>query len=541
MQLRLLIYPVFLLVCFLTFQSTKDYGYVTDYLGWLNRYRDSDFSDVWNCFGYPGMHQFFHLINFILYKLIGKNVAVMGTVFILTHASVCYLVYRTFRLILEAVNPEHAGLIALFTGIFTALSPYAIEPITWDACFHYLLCTGLVFFAINFLTRYHLTKKNPFLYLHFLFFILALFTIELALVAPAIFLIYLSLVVWASGDVKQLAGYWYRLVPIYVVLLVAYFILTKLSIGTWIGHYGAEQHLKLSPTLLITTFAKYLSKILLLSHFWKFTYKESWYTALSELWKSLAFLFAIGLLVAMLYRTTKYKKLNQVLIASVVAFVFGLLPILNLFFVWIGWYENDRYSYFAAPHMYLFVTTLFFIAFKKTYAYVWILFLVLNAFFLSKMIRTTRDAGTIVERLCQDFDYYDYKEVVLLCVPENLNGAYLFRDYGNDGVTFNESLDWLGKRSYTGKMTNISEINLTSTIDSVGVQITSPKTIKVNIASWGSWFWRKGAGLSGSESDRYKVVPGDLSFEVTVKDSVPGRIFIFNKGEKWQSVQLPGE
>ncbi|MBK8636245.1 MAG: hypothetical protein IPN72_22950 [Saprospiraceae bacterium] len=112
----------------------------------------------------------------------------------------------------------------------------------------------------------------------------------------------------------------------------------------------------------------------------------------------------------------------------------------------------------------------------------------------------------------------------------------MFRDYGNDGVTFNESLDWLGKGSYTGKMTNISEINLTSTIDSVGVQITSPKTIKVNIASWGSWFWRKGAGLSGSESDRYKVVPGDLSFEVTVKDSVPGRIFIFNKGEKWQSV-----
>ena len=106
MQLRYLVFPAFLIVCFLVFMGTASYGYVTDYLGWLNSYRDGSYKDVLHCFGYPGNHQFFHLINYTLYLLIGKHQWAMGVVFILSHASLCYLIYRTFRYLMEMLEVD---------------------------------------------------------------------------------------------------------------------------------------------------------------------------------------------------------------------------------------------------------------------------------------------------------------------------------------------------------------------------------------------------------------------------------------------------
>ncbi|HMP28647.1 MAG TPA: hypothetical protein PKD85_03550, partial [Saprospiraceae bacterium] len=133
MQLRYFVYPGFLVVCLLVFWRTIDYGYVTDYLGWLNRYRDGNWADVLHCFGYPGLHQFFHLINFTLYKIFGSNISGLGIVFIIAHASNSYLIYRTFRRLLDKVDDDKGGLIAIFTGMLFALSPYVIEVVTWDA------------------------------------------------------------------------------------------------------------------------------------------------------------------------------------------------------------------------------------------------------------------------------------------------------------------------------------------------------------------------------------------------------------------------
>jgi hypothetical protein len=101
LQLRHFIYPGFIVFCLLVFWRTIDYGYATDYLGWLNRYREGGWKDIFTSFGYPGLHQVFHLFNFILFKLFGSNVSGLGIVFIIAHASTSYLIYRTFRLLIR--------------------------------------------------------------------------------------------------------------------------------------------------------------------------------------------------------------------------------------------------------------------------------------------------------------------------------------------------------------------------------------------------------------------------------------------------------
>lgn len=539
MQMRILIYPAFLLVCFLVFMGTTDYGFVTDYLGWLNAYRDGSLRDVVHCFGYPGNHQFFHLVNYGLFKLIGSHQMAMGFVFIFAHASVCYLIYRTFRLLLEAVALEQGGLIALFAAIFSALSPYAIEPLTWDACFHYLLVTGLIFGALNFLARYVQTQKTPWLLLHFLLFFLALYTLELSLVAPGIFLLYLFFMFWVKNELKTFRKNFILLTPIYLALLAFYFISTKWMIGTWVGHYGAEKHLNFDPLILVSTLAKYFVKQVFFVHFWKFTWKEQIYAKLDNGLTAVFFLLAIASLLLFMFQKSKHKLLSKLVLTGTLGFVIGLLPILNLFFVWIGWYENDRYSYYAAPHLYLAISALFIIIFKKKYGIAWLVFVFINSFFLSKMIGSVKSAGKLTNELSASFDFYDHDHVVLLCTPENTAGVLVFRDYSDVGITLNESLDWLGKGLYQGNMTNLVQWNPTTEIDSLNVKIIAPNMVQVDIASWGTWFWRKGAGLSNFENEHYKVINNGLSFTVEAKDTIRDRIFIFNKGIEWKSIKLP--
>ena len=68
MQLRKLIAPIAILISLLLYWKSSNYGLVTDYMGWLNKYRAGDWTDIIHCFNYPGLHQFFHLINYTIYK-----------------------------------------------------------------------------------------------------------------------------------------------------------------------------------------------------------------------------------------------------------------------------------------------------------------------------------------------------------------------------------------------------------------------------------------------------------------------------------------
>ena len=540
MQLRHFIFPVFIIVCLLVFWRTTDYGFATDYLGWLNRYRDGSWEDVWTCFDYPGLHQFFHFINYGVYVIFGANIKAIGILFIVAHASTSYLIYRTLRLFLNELDDDRGGIISIFTAMLFALSPYSIEVITWDACLHYILCTALCFGSLNLLFQFIQKGNRGFLIGHFVLWVLALFTIELALVAPGIFVLYISLYTLQKKGRTYLFKILSALIPAYLFLLGIYFFLTKYMIGEWIGHYGAEKHLQLDPTLLVSTFLKYLSKLSLLSHHWPFSYKEKWYAFLSEPLWALSVFTAVMLAWIWFILIKKIHLKKYILFVGFFSFMVALLPVLNLFFLWVVPYENDRYSYFASPHLYLFFSAVIVYFFKSRYFFPYVACIALNGVLLGKMTDIAKQAGTVTNGLTQNFNYYDEPEIVLLCVPENLQGAYLFRDYSDTIITFNETLDWLKQgQTYKGRAYNIAQFNLTSQHDSVSVQVIDSSSIRVNIASWGTWFWRKGVGLSSFENEEFKVTTGDLHF--IFQDKYPGknRLFLYTVGNEWRTVRLP--
>jgi hypothetical protein len=539
MQLRYLVYPGFIISCLLVFWNTRGYGFATDYLGWLYRYRDGNWGDVFTSFGYPGLHQVFHLVNYTIFKVFGTNIEAIGTLFIVAHGSLGYFINRVFRRLLEKVDEEKAGLIAFFTGVVFTLSPFCVEVVSWDACFHYMLCTSMTFYALYCLARYLEEGRNVWVFMHFLSFSLSLFTIELSLVSPALFMIYGGLYTYAAGGMTSVKSLLFKSIPIYLTLLVGYFLLTKISIGSWVGHYGAAKHLNLDPSLLISTFAKYISKIGLLVHFWKFNVKEFWYGSLDKVWIAITFIGITKIALLAFYFRNRNKLQTIIPFVGFVAFFIAILPVLNLFFLSVIPFENDRYTYYAAPHFYLMIISLIIYLSKGFHWGILIGYIVILGIFLSQMISTSRQAGNVTNGLVKNFDHYDAEELVFLCIPENLNGAYLFRDYSSRAITINETLDWLKNgKVYKGKTYNIAQYNMLTDRDSVKVSVLNSTKLRVDIASWGTWFWKNGKGLSSYEDENFKVTMGDLYFILEDKKPNPKRRFLYTVADQWRSVSL---
>ena len=174
----------FIFTSLLLFLPTRRYGMVTDFVNWVSRYDNGTTSDLWICFGYPGLHQFFHLINYSFYSLFGTNEWAWYILMSSLHGINAYLVYRFSRTIIENIKSKVPPEIALLTGFLFLCMPYNVEAVVWKACLHYLITTGLILQSLRWTIKYFKSNKNRYLAYIFIAFTLALFSLELSFIVP---------------------------------------------------------------------------------------------------------------------------------------------------------------------------------------------------------------------------------------------------------------------------------------------------------------------------------------------------------------------
>lgn len=536
MQLRSLILPLAIVISILIYFPTHNYGLVTDYLGWLNKYRDGSWSDIAHCFNYPGLHQFFHLINYTIYKVTNAETFSLYLIFATMHGVVSYCVYRALRKVGEWLSYDQAGIAAFFAAIMFLFSPYQAEAVTWKACFHYLMITGLTCLGIITLIRYLTGDGIKYIILHMVVVVFSLLTIELGLVTPGIYgIIYLAYF-YQTKD-KHLLKKGITLSIVHFLLLVLYFLITKVMIGSYVGHYGAEQHMDFSPSLLITTASKYFVKYAMFTHYYSFQPRYDLYAALSKFYYALFAL--LPLLSILLLSFLKGNKSKDWLIIGVgfICFLIALLPVLNLYFMNLHHYENDRYGYFASMFFYYGLTAIF-LQFGGRIKYgLCLIFTVICIFLSLGTISKISTAGNNITTLVDTFKWYDNENIVIAGLPENHDGIYMFRDFSDAGVTLKESLDWQGRKTYNGNVTVLSKYNMKNDQKHLDVKFIGKDTLQVWDIMPGSWFWRKGVGMGSYENDRVKVNMKDGHFNAVLKNLPPNTIFIYPSGNKWEVIE----
>jgi hypothetical protein len=510
----------------------------TDFLGWIYKYRAGSYADVWDCFGYHGLHQFFHFINYSFYRIFGLNFWAWCLFFALLHGINASLVYILFQKILNSFELKKVKSIALISAILFLISPYQVEVLTWKACMHYLLSTCMALISFLLVIKYTQSAKTKYQWTYFLVLIGALFTLELSLVIPVIIGWYLLCLQSFRSEWRMFYSQFLKILLPSIIILGTYLALNQMVLGELVGHYGSEKHLDFSPGLILPNTLKYFFKYGLFSHYLPFIQKQAIYSFSEGV--GIYLIFTVLLIGALVWPFTKRKPSPRL---SVIGFTLGgfciaLLPVLNLYFYKDMICENDRYGYFASPYIYLFITLLIFLVKGKLRKYIFGLYLLLISLILAQMIASAYWAGRIQHSLAEDFRWYDAEEVVLLASPDNYRGMYMYRDYDGKAPALKETLDLFQGKVFQGKFSNIMQFNMMQPDDKMPAVVLDSTKIKVMIGQGGTWFWREGIGGGDYETEDYHIDKITYEYILRIKGKKSGRIFLTQEGDKWKEIKI---
>jgi len=530
----LLIFLLFLGIALFFYFPTMYAGFVTDVTGGIERIGNQPFWKVIYSFGFPALNQISVLGFYILYQLFGTFGPPWYFFFCSFHALNAWLAYTFFKNLFSQFKIKHAPSIAFVGAILFLVSPYQTEVLVWRACLNYLLVTAFLLGSLLSLTYYLQTKKSQYLYFLQGFFIAALFTFELSLIIPISSILLYTLWSWQRNQLPLLKTYFSKIsVPQFIGIL-GYFGLNKLAFGAWVGHYGAATHLQFSFKVLIQSWLKYIAKYLFFVRSYNHSYKAFLFQ-LCDQYTWLLLLLIIGTSLFFLFYTKQIPKGKIAIFLFLSAgFTLTLLPVLNLFFYWLQWVENDRYGYLPSVFGLMLLSYLLFQLPKLLRYGLLSIYLFSSIFLLVQTNQHWKNATEVFYSLLEDFRWQDAENVIILNVPDNYNGLYSFRIIGRKSG-FKDALRTIGQQKLKCKIWEVAQYNMIMPTDGVNVKKTGGQQLKVEFNQWGNWFWRNGVGV-GAEHKRsiYTARFQGNHYLLDLKNVPPNTVFIYQDGKEWK-------
>jgi hypothetical protein len=516
---------------------TRNAGMIFDFNGWILTYKNGTYADVLNSFGYMGLHQVEQFFFFTFYKLFHLKPSLWYISFAILHSVTAFMAFHFILLWLKTFGIPHFKQIAILSASMFLMSSLAADVVVNKVTVHYFTASFFMYFALYYEILFFSENKIKYVFISILGFIIALFSLEIAYIFPVLFFILALQIFYFSKN--NIAKKKIAIVSIIIFLvLVSYLILHKLSLGAFIGHYGAAVHTQFELSAIFSNVVRYCLAYFLFFDAWNYAVKDFFNHFLIDyvyiLIFLILFLFSILFYKLKMYFNASYKMLLFTTLFSILA----LAPIANLYLSYMFAIENDRYGYFAAVFMYL---SLFLIIFQiqkiKIRNFIIALFFILNGYFLLQNIHTFNQSGKLAFSLLNDFRWFE-NDVVILVDPNNFKGAKLFSTNG-EVSSFAESL-----YLYTGidRRKNISliyQMNYNYITDGVRVSKIDENSYKVQCKQWGNWFWKSSLGATDFENNQFKTKLDYSyypSFSMYLKNQNPNSIYIFADGNKWKSI-----
>jgi len=528
---------LFAVLALVVYWPTRHAGFAMDWLGWQYAYNREGWAGVPGSFSYPGLHPVLHLGNYALYWLFGANSPVWYGVFAVLHGLNAWLLTRLALRLPVQVPAQQRLLFSLGVGVLFLLSPYAAEVVVWRVCLHYLLALLFALLAMH-RTLDYLAAPNKFFWWQIqAFVLLALFTFEWSLVIPVLILI-LVLTWFFSQKTRPPLQVLVRLFAPQVGLWAFYFLLNKIKIGDWVGHYGADTHLNMDPPYMSANMLRYTVKQFAFVRDWEHNLKAPLFERLAEGWP---FWLGIGIiLVSAAVWLLFFRRLNERLQWAGAAFSWffvALLPVSNLFFYALQYSENDRYGYFANGFGWLGLLLLLSFLPKMLFRAILVGYVAVSAWFLMNINQCWIESEKISAGLVEDFRWYDRDEVIILASPDNYLGVFMFRIIGQING-FNEALELRRGKPFKGNMWEVVQFNVVAPDYAITAEKDSTGLLyKVGFKQDGNWWWRNGIGATDYENDRYAFKMKQWHVEVELKEKRPNSAVIYPVGDKWIEVE----
>jgi hypothetical protein len=354
---------------------------------------------------------------------------------LLLHVSNAFLLYFLILKIKFFKDLKQKNSLAILTAILFILLPSKSEVLVWTAAIGDSLMT--LFFLLSFLffileenILVKNFKKNIFYILSLVFFAFSIFTKEMALCLP--FIIGLYLLFDLKKDFKKISYSFLKILPFFL-LLSLFFYFRYRATGLFLADYRDEIDTKINFTALINSQISFLVSMF---------FSSVWRVKITLFLINYKVIFISLILFLFVFVYKKDKNYFKNLLFLFFAYLFSTLAIyrflLDLNINYIS-EEGSRWIYLPSVFFFfLFVYLFLFFSRNLTknikilsYVFLSIFYLFLAWQLISNNL-IWRQASKISEKIILDtekiLEENKYDGVVLLGLPDNYHGAYIFRN-----------------------------------------------------------------------------------------------------------------
>lgn len=508
-------------------------GFVTDFLGWLECQQDTPFHLLFQCFGVKGLYFVPYTLLYALTALFGMSSWPWWIVFAGGHIVNAFLVTKLMRATMSLFDMRSNAWLPFLAGLIFLVHPYQVEVVAWKACINYIASCFLVLAVLWLYVRYLSSGSKRALGGSVAAYVFMLFTLEFALMVPVVLLLLHICLREPRTDSPR--ARWLRAAIPFLIALIAYFLANGMLIDKPVGHYELEAT-AFHPLALGSALARYAAKVMFFARFLSYPVQTELYNFLDP--QAIGAIVVAGILAWYGYVLVKSRKLSDG--ARFGSFSFGvavllILPIAPLYFYYLQFSENDRYTYLAMP---FFAMGLVWVLWNVRFYLGKVLIAVYLCFclyFTHFMVGLWAQNHAIYTRVLSTFRW-DSGTVYILNLPDNYRGTLMFRNIGGE-TALEEVLQFTVDRGHHLNIYEVMQYNMATPTDGVSVQRLGDSTFRVEFKQWGTWWWRDGIGGASYIHERYEVEVHGQFYDVTFNNLRPGDKVVYFDGERWLEVE----
>ena len=518
--------PVFFLITLVFYWPARHALLIDDGISILTQFKKQGWSGVSTSFGFTSLYYVHDLICILVFLIVGKSTTGWFLVMTAFHSANSFFILKIFRRVYQKLEIRNGFLIAVSGAVLFLVSPYQSENVAWAATLHYGLSMALLFSCIWLLLNFLESGKTVALFLIPCLLGLSLLTLEISIVFPFV-LVLIFLLYFLSGCTQvSLRKFAMNIFLPSVFAVLLYASATKLLKGSWLPHYG-DEHLKnlFNPALLLKTLSEYSEKIFGFVHYLSFPKRELVYEFSSDYLLTSLILFLATISIGYFMFRSGGKKMLYTFSALCALLIIFLLPVLNMYFMYIFQTENNRLSYFALVLAFQILALVSFGLLKKSGWIVLGIYTAASVIILPHEVTRWAGAAQLQNAMVSTYKWEKAHRVYILNSPSNFGGAYVFRkDY-----RFGKALYFFRDIDAYKTIDQIAWANFNSLSDSVKTEKVNDSTLHVILAAPGSWLMHENLGASPRETEWYSFKPDEWNtgYLVLFKQKKPDDVFLY--------------
>lgn len=533
------VFSIFWLVTFILYLPATKAGMVGDMPYLLESANQTSFWDFINIKGGIALYHVAAFHFYVLIKLFGSNMWLWHLLYISMHSLNACLMFIFFKRLLRDSGVANAAGISFTTAFLFIVCPHASEVVVWEASNHHSFATLSIFIVLILVQKFQTTQKKTYAISAAALFLYSSFSHEFFYLTPWLALAAICYYRFACGTSKPIfrKSILWVFVPL-LLLFIFHLLLLYVVKHTYVSHFGKLEMMPI--TFYLNRPIKYIFHVLFFGRYFSFETRNQVY-AFCEL-KTVIYLFytiLVSFWAFVLFRLQQVSGKTKALALTSACMMMVFLFISPVDFADSLLVRYDRYVYPSIGFGYLSVVLLVSLINLKILR--WIIFTGLasiNIYFAVRVNIYWKQSAYVVKRLLNELPEPGNKTVLLLNLPDDLNGIPMIA--AEEDGRFKSMKNALSSTKIDNKVYDVVAYKTSTMEDGAHVTVMNDSVLKVTLNQWGTWWLYGNLGAGSYENKNYKVNMVDEGhwYILTLKKPNTDFLLLYQVGSIWKTVDM---